>query len=116
MLTSPQSVTISSVAHDLNKVVQRETSSSYVDATDLKTMDISHQKTSARKRTLVKIGISKTVTDPITGLTSIKTASVHVVFDRPFTGFESTEIDAVKTGLFAYLSAAKTSDILTGRH
>lgn len=116
MLTSPQIVTISTVARDLNKVVQRETSSSYVDATDLCTMDISHQKTSARKRTLVKVGLSKTVTDPITGLTSIKSASVHVVFDRPFSGFETAEIDAVKTGLFAYLTTAKSSDILTGRH
>lgn len=116
MLTSPQTVTLSGTAFDLNKTIARETSSVYNSADGSLKLDISHQETKTRKRHLAKLTRKKTVTDPITGLSSEGTASVHFVFDEPKTGFEDAELDALAAALATWFGSTTRLAILTGRH
>lgn len=116
MLNSPQAVTISGTAHDLNRIVSRETSSVYQNALGTVTLDVSHQTTKTRKRHLMKISQTVIAADPLTAVNREQTASVHIVVDEPIVGFSDAELDAVCTALKTWATSAQCLAILSGRH
>lgn len=116
MLSSPQSITISGVATDLNRVITRETSSVYTDVTGALTLDISHQNTGARKRHLMKITKKVIAADPITAVNAEYSGSVHIVIDEPVVGFTDADLEAICAGLKTWASTATVTAVLSGRH
>lgn len=116
MLNTPQTVTISTVATDLNRISSKETSSSYVSSTGELSLDVSHQTTKARKRHLMKVTKTIIAADPITAVNAEYSASVHIVIDEPIIGFSDTDLDAIAAGLKAWASSANILAVLSGRH
>ena len=116
MLTSPLVLTISGVDTDYNRVITKETASQYASATGEKTIDVSHQATSKRKRHMVKVTSMKIAADPLTSVNVQQSASVHIVIDEPIVGFSDAELDAIVQGLKTWLSTANVTAVLSGRH
>lgn len=116
MLSSPQSITISGVATDLNRVVTRETSSVYSSTDGALTLEVSHQTTSKRKRHLMKVTKNIIAADPLTTVNTEYSGSVHIVIDEPIVGFTDAELDAIATGFKTWASSANCLAVLSGRH
>lgn len=116
MLSSPQVVTVSGVATDLNKVQVNPLSSIYSSADGTISLNVSHQKTANRLRHMAKYSKKIVAADPISAVNESKTASVHVVIDEPIVGFSDADLDAICAGFVAWFASAIRLAILSGRH
>lgn len=115
-LTDPQTVTIDGTAFSLPRLAGDASRQPYVSADGLTKLVIL-QSNGKRKRSAIRIEKTKSVTDPITGLSSYQDAAVYVMFDRPLVGFSNDELAKVFVGLSTAMTAstnAMTLKVLGG--
>lgn len=88
----PQSITVSSVAHSMPRISVGENKSTYRDSSGLYTLTASHQY-GKRTRSVLRLDVGADYADPYTGLTTLQTASIYLVADRPKYGiFDPTQM------------------------
>jgi hypothetical protein len=105
MLTDPQTITVNAVAKTMPKVSSNGTSTQYKLADDSFRLDVSHQKSKGRIRSLAKVTQRAVVADPLTSVNDYEELAVHVVIDRPEVGFTSTQVDQLLTGFKTWLDS-----------
>lgn len=110
-LGDPLSITINSVATDLNRVSTAENSSSYRkdDGTWRLTARHSYGK---RNRTNIRLDNVVTAADPFTpSINKEINMFVSVSIDRPAAGFTNTQIKYAVDALTAYLTASSGANV-----
>lgn len=116
MLTSPQSVTINTVATDLHKTRELETSSIYESTDATLSLKVSHQQAGTRMRRMVRVDKKIIAADPLTALSQYQTAGIYIVIDEPSFGFGANDIENIVNGLKAWLTTANIQAVLANRH
>jgi hypothetical protein len=111
MLSDPQTVTVNSVAKVMPKVSTNGTSTLYKLADETYRLDVSHQKSKGRIRSLAKVTQRAVVADPLTAVNDYEELSIHVVIDRPEVGFTSAQVDQLRAGLAAWLDSTMTGKL-----
>lgn len=118
-LTDPQSVTIAASANSVPRIIDNPTSSVYTssDGTVSLTVGTSTQK---RRRTQVRVDLSKIAVDPYVSTINRKlTASAYIVVDSPLTGFTVTELKDLSLALSTWMTASSSANLvkaLGGEH
>lgn len=115
-LTTPQSVTINSVATDLHRITSDGTSSMYKSADDTLSLKVSHLQSKGRTRRLVRLDKTEIAADPLTADNSYQTAGVYIVVDEPEYGFTDSVLKDIIDGLKAWLTSANILAVCAGRH
>lgn len=108
-LTDPQTITIGS-AQSLARVLTGVSNATYQSADGVFILEVSHQVTRTRKRSLVKITRKKISTDALTDLKSEIGASLNINFDRPLAGFTEAELLEPLTGITTWLTASTNAN------
>lgn len=116
MLATPQVISYNAVNNDLHRVTDDKSSSTYQNADGSLKLTVSHQKTKARTRRLIKLERTVIAADPLNAENSHQTASVHLVIDEPDFGFSDTDLDYQVDSVVAWLSAANIAAVLASRH
>lgn len=116
MLTSPQSVTINSVATDLNRTEPGQTSSVYESADGTLTFKVSHQASGKRMRRMARLDQTVVAADPLTAVNAYQKAGVYIVIDEPEFGFDATDVEYLVEGLKTWLTSANILAMLANRH
>lgn len=116
MFASPQTVTIDGDGKSLNRVISKETASTYRDTTGEFEMTLSHQESKTRTRHLVRIDQTVVAADPLTSVNAYQKAGVYVVIDEPLFGFTDDELYDLTAGLTGFLTEANVLALLSNRH
>ena len=116
MLTEPQSVTIGANTRTLVKTESDKTRSVFTDRANGVRLEVS-QSNGTRLRSLEKLTLTKIVTNPLSGVLTEDSVTVHVVIDRPRVGFTEAEIKEVAVANFNWHTAttnANTTKVVAG--
>lgn len=111
MLAEPQSVTIGANTRTLVKTESDKTRSVFTDRANGVRLEVS-QQSGTRYRSLAKLTLTKVVTNPISGLLSEDSISVHIVIDRPRFGFTETEVKEVLLGELGWHTASTNANAI----
>lgn len=116
MLSSPQILTIATVPHNCNKIMEDSRSSFY--ATDDGTLEfkVSHQVGGKRSRRMARLDKTVIAADPLTAQNAYQKAGVYFVIDEPIYGFTNAEIIDQVSALKDWLTSANITAMLAGRH
>jgi hypothetical protein len=118
LLTEPQSVTIGANTRTLVKTESDRTRSVFTDRANGIRLEVS-QANGARRRSLVKLTITKIAADPITAVNNEISMTVHAVIDSPRVGFTDVEIKDGLLGLTTWhtaTSAANSVKVIGGEY
>ena len=107
-LTDPQSLTISGTTYTLARHTPASGRTEYVNSDGTVKLVIL-QSTGKRKRSSVRVEITKVAADPLTAVNSYVSQAVYIMFDRPVVGFSDAEIVSVMTGLNTALAASSNA-------
>lgn len=116
MLTSPQSLTINTVATDYHRVSDDESSSTYRSQDGNLEFKVSHQVTAKRARRMARLDQTKVAADPLTAVNSYQKSGVYFVIDEPSYGYTDAEIEYLVGALKTWLTSANIIAMLAGRH
>lgn len=114
--SSPQTVTVDTVANTLHRTQSEPSSSTYVNADGSLTMKVSHQKGKSRTRRMVRVDQRLVVADPLTGLSAYQTIGAYFVIDEPNTGIDDKFVTDLVTGLQTWLTLSNVQAVLASRH
>lgn len=99
----PLSITVAGSAKSMPRVQNQGLRSVYKTNDTKFTLTISHQESGTRVRSLVRVDQHDIVPDPLTSVNAWEDMSIQIVFDRPLTGFTSTQVNdlfaAIKTAM-----------------
>jgi len=112
----PQTVTIDSTPHTLNRVKSDGYRSEYLEADETLKMTISHQESGNRTRRMVRLDMRVVAADPLTSENEYKSLGVYLVIDEPEYGFDDDDIDDVVQGFCTWLSTANVTDVCESQH
>lgn len=115
-LSTPQTVTIDTVATDLNRISDDKLSSVYKSADGNTTLTVSHQESKNRFRRMARLDRRVIAADPLTSVNAYQTCSVYLVIDEPVTGFTDALLEGYVTVLKTWLSAGNIQAMLASRH
>lgn len=104
-LSDPQTVTIGS-SQTLARILTGAQNASYQSADGAFFVNVSHEVTKTRKRSLVQVGRKTITTDALSDLKSEIVAKLNLTFDRPLAGFTEAELLELLTGANTWLSAS----------
>lgn len=116
MLSDPLSITINTVASDLNLTQPGENRSVYTSDDGLMKLTISHAESGKKTRRLCRLDVRTVAADPLTAVNAYKDFSTYMVIEEPDFGFTTTEMDNIIQGLFSLLTTALVTEILRGQH
>lgn len=114
-LSTPQTVTVDTVATDLHRVQVEKTSSTYASNDGNLKLKVSHQETAKRTRHLARYDKTVTATDPLTAEKAFQSAGCYLVIDEPLYGFTDADLEAMVTEFLAWLPS-QVSAIIANRH
>jgi hypothetical protein len=115
MFADPITITIAAVPKTLARISTNGTSAVYQTSDGAYTLNISHQITKDKIRTLTRLDYKKVVADPLTAVNDYETHSDYTVQERPNFGFSDTEVKDQLAGFQAWLGLAATQDKLFNR-
>lgn len=115
-LSDPQTLTVNTVDHTLNRVKSDGYRSEYVEADETFKLTVSHQESGNRTRRMVRVDNRVVAADPLTSENEYKNLGVYLVIDEPEYGFSDTEIDYVVQALGAWLSSATVAKVCSSQH
>jgi hypothetical protein len=116
MLSSPQEITVNTVAIDCHKVSDDKTSSNYSSADGTLEFKVSHQINTDRSRRMVRLDQTVIAADPLTAVNFSQKAGVYLVIDEPRFGFENADIEYIVDALKLWLTSANILALLSSRH
>lgn len=112
-LSDPQSLTIDGDVVTLPRTGMTQNTGSFGDATGDFSLVASNSRNATRQRQMLKLTNQKVVPDPYVPATNVPTsASVHIVFDRPITGYTADEMLKLVEGFVATLDTALITELL----
>jgi len=114
-LSTPQSVTLDSVATDLHRIKDDGLKSEYRSNDETVVMTVSHQENKTRTRRMARLDVTKVATDPLSADSVEKSASVYLVIDEPLFGFTDADLTDQCAALTTWVTA-QIAAILTSRH
>lgn len=116
MLSSPQSVTINTVATNLNLVLNEGLASTYRSNDGTLELKVSHQESKTRTRRMARLDQTQVASDPLTAVNAYQKAGVYLVIDEPEFGFDTDEIKYLVEALKTWLTTANIEAMLASRH
>lgn len=116
MLSTPQSVTINTVATDLNRVLDKDFSSTYRSNDGTLELKVSHQELSTRTRRMARLDRTVIAADPLTAENAYQKAGVYIVIDEPNYGFANSDVQYLVEALKTWLTSANILAMLASRH
>ncbi len=117
-LPDPLAITLDG-AKSLPRIIDDGLKSTYVTADSKLTLTVSHQVTSKKKRTVIRIDETIVAADPLSAVQKSMVGSTYIVFDFPLWGFDLTKKLNQITALHALGSASTNAvytRILNGEH
>ena len=111
-LSDPQSVTVGAATSSLPRIIDNPTSSVYStpDATVALTVGTVANK---RRRTQVRIDLSKIAVDPYISTVNRKlSATAYLVVDAPLTGFTQAELKDLSLALSTWMTASSSANLV----
>lgn len=106
MFADPIAITYSGSEKSLPRVYEEKNGTRYSTADDDLVIEIAHNQTKNRKRSVLKLTASKISEDPfVSGATRPVSATSYIVLDRPFSGFTHEELVTHIQALSDYLVA-----------
>jgi len=111
MLTDPQVVTVNAVAKSMPRVSSSGTAAIYKLADGTYRLDVSHQESKQRVRSLAKVTQQAVVVDPLTSANDYDELRIHFVMDRPEYGFTVTQCQQLVTGFKTWLTDAMVAQL-----
>lgn len=102
-LADPQTVTVNAVAQAMPRTLISGTSATYQKADESFKLEVSHQKSKGRIRSMTRITQRAIVPDPLTSVNDYETLVFYCVLDRPEVGFTSAQCDQLIAGLKTWL-------------
>lgn len=116
-LSDPQSLTINSVAKDLNKIQENGLSTVYSNADGTFRLEVTHASAkSGRVISTVKFTERKIVSNPLDSTNDYDTASVVFKIDRPGYGWTDTQINYLAAGLKAWFDSTMVTKLFGLQH
>lgn len=116
MLTSPQSLTVNSVATDLHRTEQGKTSSIYQSVDGNIKLTVSHQVAKSRTRRMMRVDLRVVAADPLSSVNTYQNAACYIVIDEPAFGFTDATLTDLATALKTWASSANIGAVLASRH
>lgn len=116
MLSSPQTLTIDSVASDYHRIIDEKNSSIYAVSNGTLQFKVSHQESKTRTRRMARLDKTVVASDPLTAENAYQKAGVYFVIDEPTFGFSDVEIEDLVEALKTWLSSANILAMLASRH
>jgi hypothetical protein len=115
LFSDPQTVTVDSVAQTLPAISREKSKSVYKEDVGEYSLEISHQETGKRIRSVVRLNRVKVTSDPFIPAQNVQVShSAYLVIDRPVAGFSASELDLDVAGLVAWLSSTNVLKVLGG--
>lgn len=115
MFSDPQTVTVNAVAQTLPAISREKSKSVYREDVGEYSLEISHNETGKRIRSVVRLNRTKVTADPFIPAQNVQVShSTYLVVDRPVAGFTAAELDDDVAGLIAWLSSANVLKVLGG--
>lgn len=114
MFADPQVVTVNSVAKSMPRILMDGLSAQYSTSDSLYSLKVSHQKSNARVRTMVRFDQRAIVPDPLTSVNDWETLGVYFVIDRPEVGFTLANIQQNAAGLWVWGDATAIGKLVGG--
>lgn len=116
MFADPQTVTINAVAHSLPRVSGGNGTEAYYKNADQTVQLITKQNTTTKRfRREVRLVQSKIAADPLTAVNTEMSVSMYVVLDEPRYGFTDAELEYIRAGFVAWLTAGNFADLCEGQ-
>lgn len=94
MFADPITITISGSGKVLARTSSNGTSAIYESADGNYKLQISHQLTKDKIRTLARLDSRAVVADPLTAVNDYETLTTFAVFERPLIGFTQPNVEA----------------------
>lgn len=116
MLSTPQTITIATVANNLHKITSDQTSSLYQSEDGTHKFRVSHQETRKRVRRMARLDKFVIAADPLTAINSQQSVGVYIVIDEPLFGFSNQDVIDIVDGLKLWLTSANITAMLSSRH
>lgn len=116
MFGDPQVFNVNAVSTSFARVKVTDTEAVYKDAAGVFTLTQKQNQTKARFRREVRLTREAIITDPITGVKSVQSASVGLFVDEPKYGFTDAELDVLKDAILAICDDARMNRILVGEY
>lgn len=110
-LSDPQSLTIGANTRTLPRTITGSSNSSYVDVDNGVDFTVSHQF-GKRRRTSIRVDLSKIAADPLTAVNQQLGVSAYIVIDAPLTGFTKTELKDIVLALSTWTTAGSSANLL----
>lgn len=117
-LPDPLSLTLDGVKTP-PKIIDDGLKSIYVSPDGKLSLTVSHQLSSGKRRTVVRLDETRVASDPLTAVQKSMVGSTYIVFDTPLWGFDVTSKVAQMTALNKVLSDTTNAlaiRILSGEH
>lgn len=102
MLIDPQIITINSVAKSMPRVMIGDRKATYANSDGSFTLNVSHQTSNTRIRTMARVDQLAIVADPLTSVNDFDTLTFYSVLDRPSFGFTLAQCQQLVTGYKAW--------------
>lgn len=112
MFADPITITIAAVPKTLARVSTKDMSAVYKTADGAYTLNISHQVTKDKIRSLSRLDFKKVVADPLTAINDFEILSTYAVSERPNFGFSGTEVKDQLAGFNTWHALAASQDKL----
>lgn len=107
MFADPQSVTINAVAKSLARTSMGVDAGAFASAADGLTLKVNHKYTTTRRRSFVRLDVSRLSSDPFVPTTNRPfSMSLSFIMDVPLLGFSVTEQTQNLKGLTDWLGVA----------
>jgi hypothetical protein len=118
-LSDPQSVTVGASVNSVPRIIDNPTSSVYSTADGTVALTVG-TTTGKRRRTQVRVDLSKIAADPfVTTINRKLSASAYIVMDAPLTGFTPAELKDLSLSLSTWMTASSSANLvkaLGGEH
>lgn len=116
MFGDPQVFNVNAVSTSFARVKVTDTEAVYKDTAGVFTLTQKQNQTKARFRREVRLTREAIITDPITGVKSVQSASVGLFVDEPKYGFTDAELDVLKDAIVAICDDTRMNRILVGEY
>ncbi|DAD50040.1 coat protein [ssRNA phage Gerhypos.1_8] len=105
MFTDPQSITVAGSAKSLPKILDNGLKSTYQMSDLTFKLRIEHTETGQRVQSMVRLDQRAIVADPLTSANTYANLGVWIVFNRPLSGFTTTQINDLVQALCSYMTS-----------
>jgi len=113
MLTDPQVLTVNAVAKSMPRIlIDGKGKTTYSMADETFKLNVSHQTSNKRVRSMARADQRAIVADPLTAVNDYENLGIYIVIDRPEVGFSTAQIQQLAAALFVWADATMIAKLV----